>query len=158
MMKPRLLAADSDPNRLWIYRGYFPTLGFDVATAGDGLECLQLLREFLPDILILSLDLTWGGADGVLAIIREETEVRPIPVVLTVDGISQSKAVKLLLPPVVKLLEQPSPLRDLQAIVEAALHARADRRIFEAFEPPAVLAGEHGWAADNDYSPPTRIH
>lgn len=157
-MKLRLLAADPDPCRRWIYRGYFPTVGFEVATAGDGLECLGLLREFIPDILILSLDLTWGGADGVLAIVRDMTEMRPIPIVLTVDRISRSKAVKLLRPPVIKLLENPFKLRDLQAIVEVSLHARADRLIFHAFDPQAVLAGEHEWAADNVCSSTTRIN
>ena len=157
-MKSRLLATDPDPILLQIYRAYFPTRGFEVATASDGLECLELLREFLPDALILSLDLTWGGAEGILAIIREETQMRPIPVVLTVDRIDRSKAVKLLLPPVVKLLEKPFRLSDLEAIVEATLRAQAVRLVAGAFDPPAALARDHEWDADNDCPNMTSIH
>jgi DNA-binding response OmpR family regulator len=124
LMNLRLLATDSDPLLLEIFRAYFPNFGFEVATAGNGLECLALLREFAPDVLVLSLELQWGGADGILSIVREETAMRPIPVVLTIDGISRSKAVPHLFPPVVKLLEKPFRVRDLRAIIEAALQVR----------------------------------
>lgn len=157
-MKPRLLATDPDPVFLEIYHDYFSTFGFEVAAAGDGLECLELLREFVPDALILSLELLWGGAHGVLAIVREEPEMRPIPVVLTVDGISRSKAVKHLLPPVVKLLWKPFRSRDLRAIVETALQARADRLAAGSIDPPAAPARAHERAANNHNSTSTRSH
>ena len=76
-MKLRLLATDPDPILLDIYRAYFPSFGFEVATAGDGVKCVELLRDCFPDVLILSLELTWGGADGVLAVVRGETAMRP---------------------------------------------------------------------------------
>jgi DNA-binding response OmpR family regulator len=146
-MKFRLLATDPDPVLLQIYRAYFSTRGFEVTTAGDCVECLELLRVFLPDALILSLDLTWGGSDGVLAIIREETEMQPIPVVLTVGDISRTMAAELLLPPVVNLLRKPFRLRDLESIVEAALREQAVRQVAGAFDLPAVLASDDGTAA-----------
>ena len=125
-MKLRLLATDPDPVLLQIYRSYFSSFGFEVATAQEGLECMALLRNFAPDALVLSLELTWGGADGVLSIVRDEEQMRPIPVVLTVGDSSHAKAVKYLVPPVVKLLEKPFRLRDLRAIVESMLRARAE--------------------------------
>ena len=156
-MKLRLLATDPDPVLLQIYRAYFPYFGFEVVTAGDGLECLELLRDFLPDALILSLELTWGGAEGVLAIVREETAMRPIPVVLTFDQISRPKAVKHLLPPVVKLLEKPFLLNDLQAGVEAALGARADRPGPGAVDRSTAFSGTDGRAADKHNPLTTRM-
>jgi DNA-binding response OmpR family regulator len=126
-MKPRLLATDPDPVLLQMYRNYFPNFGFEVAAAHDGMGCVELLREFAPDALVLSLELMWGGADGVLSIIREEERWRPIPVVLTVGDTSRPRAVRHLLPPVVKLLEKPFRLRDLRAIIEGALHVGAER-------------------------------
>ena len=157
-MKLRLLATDPDPLLLQIFRAYFPNFGYDIATARDGLECVELLHEFLPDALVLSLELLWGGADGVLSIVREETQVRPIPVVLTVGEMGRSKAVKYLLPPVVKLLEKPFRLRDLRAIVEDALHARADRLI-SGFDDPAVTFARDDLPLDADIiSHIARIH
>jgi CheY-like chemotaxis protein len=137
-MKLRLLATDPDPVLLQIYRSYFSSFGFEVATAEEGLECVALLRNFAPDALVLSLELTWGGADGVLSIVRDEGQMRPIPVVLTVGESSRSKAVKYLVPPVVKLLEKPFRLRDLRAIVESVLRARAERLSARVAGAPAA--------------------
>jgi two-component system OmpR family response regulator len=148
-VKLRLLATDPDPILLQIYRAYFSYYGFDVATAGDGLECLELLHEFLPDALILSLELTWGGAEGVLAVVREETTMRPIPVVLTFDEMSRSKGVKHLLPPVVKLLEKPFQLFELRATIESVLDARTDRLAAGAIDPPIVVGGDCERATDD---------
>lgn len=156
-MKFRLLATDPDPILLQIYKAYFPNVGFEVATAGDGLECLKLLREFRPDALILSLGLAWGGAEGILAIVRDETAMRPIPVVLTTDGIRPSKAVNLLLPPVVKLLEKPFRLQDLAAIIEAELQTRLERPVAEGIPSPGRFVGDDGRASDSDYSLTTPI-
>jgi two-component system response regulator VanR len=157
-MKLRLLATDADPILLQIYRAYFPNFGFEIATAGDGLECLALLREFAPDALVLSLELQWGGADGILSIVREETAMRPVPVVLTLDGISQSKAVKHLVPPVVKLLEKPFRLRDLRAIIETALQARAERLVAATTDQRAPYAGADGQIAASHKSFNSSIH
>lgn len=157
-MKPRLLATDRDSAFLEIYQHYFPNFGFEVATASDGLECLELLRDFVPDILILGLELLWGGADGVLAIVREEPEMRTIPVVLAVDGRIRSKALKHVLPSVVRFLRKPFRSRDLRAVVKTALQARADRLVAGASDPPPVLTGDRGRAANHHNSFPTRIH
>ncbi len=127
-MKPRLLITDPDPVLLQICQHYFPNFGFQIATAHDGTECLELLRDFAPDALVLSLELMWGGADGVLSIIREEDQWRPIPVVLTVSATSRPSAVRHLMPPVVKLLEKPFHLRALRETVEAALDTCAEER------------------------------
>ena len=137
-MKLRLLATDPDPVLLHIYRSYFSSFGFEVATAQEGLECVALLRSFAPDALILSLELTWGGADGVLSIVRDEAQMPPIPVIVTVGESSHSKAANYIVPPVVKLLEKPFRLRDLRAIVESVLCARADwlsARISQSAQP-----------------------
>ena len=125
-MKPRLLATDPDRVLLNIYRAYFPNFGFDIATSADGLECVVLLRDFAPDAVILSLERLWGGGDGVLSIVREDSQMRPIPVVLTIDGLNASKAMRHLLPPVVKIMEKPFRLRELRANVEAALELKPE--------------------------------
>src|SRR6516225_3831321 len=78
-MKPRLLATDPDPILLGIWRAYFLNFGFDVVTAVDGMHCAALFRDVVPDVMILSFELWWGGADGVLSIVREDDKTRPVP-------------------------------------------------------------------------------
>jgi len=46
--------------------------GFAVETARNGLACLARLKRMPePDIVVLDLDIPWGGGDGVLALWRE---------------------------------------------------------------------------------------
>ncbi len=63
----RLLIADSDPALADIYQSFFSNDGHDVEMAADGVQCLESIRQHLPDVLVLEYELPWGGGDGVLA-------------------------------------------------------------------------------------------
>ncbi len=72
-MRSRLLIADSDDAWLDVCQRGLCDSGFTVATARDGLACLaEVQRNAKLDVVVLELDIPWGGADGVLAILREE--------------------------------------------------------------------------------------
>jgi DNA-binding response OmpR family regulator len=76
-MPARILIADTDRRLTEIYREHLEDLGLAVRTVADGVECVNLLREFRPNLLLLGTSLPWGGCDGVLALIREEPNLRP---------------------------------------------------------------------------------
>jgi len=67
-------------------RDYLTGRGFDVEVASNGLECLALLREVRPDVVVLNWELPWGGGDGVLTVLQEE--FRLLPVVLSTRNLS----------------------------------------------------------------------
>jgi carbon storage regulator len=79
----RILIADPDAYLSRSYREYFDRSGAVVSTAPTALACLDRLRDFSPDVLILEATLLWGGADGVLARMQEEPGLRPASVILT---------------------------------------------------------------------------
>lgn len=54
--------------------------GFDVVTADNGLECLQIFQSFTPDVIVIEPELLWGGGDGVLDVIREDPVLSEVPV------------------------------------------------------------------------------
>lgn len=56
--------------------------GFDVAIADNGLECLDVLGRFVPDVIVIEPELLWGGGDGVLAVLSDMPELRSVPVLL----------------------------------------------------------------------------
>ncbi|MBI5759780.1 MAG: response regulator [Planctomycetales bacterium] len=57
-----------------------------MATADHGLECLEVLHRFAPDVIVVEPELLWGGGDGVLAVISDRPAMRHVPVlVLTSD-------------------------------------------------------------------------
>jgi DNA-binding response OmpR family regulator len=117
-MKPHLLIAESDPKVADLFHLFLTRQGFDVEVAAGGLECLEKLRRFPPDILIMSNDLPWGGSDGVLALMREEMDIPKVPVVLMgTDGASRQYASSAAAP-VVQYLEKPFSLARLLDIVD----------------------------------------
>ena len=81
-MPTRVLIADPDGSLLAAYRDFLSRNGFDVLTAPDGLRCLKGLRCFKPDVLILELDMPWGGGIGVLEVMHEHSDVPLVPVLV----------------------------------------------------------------------------
>lgn len=81
-MKHRLLIACRELEWRELYESYFTDLDYEVETSCDGLDCLAKLRQAAPAILVLDLELPWGGGDGILAWLREERSAPQIPVLL----------------------------------------------------------------------------
>ena len=82
----RVLIADADVHLAASYREHLEQHGFQAATAADGVECLRRLREEVPEVLVLEPCLPWGGGDGVLEVVQEETRLRRIPVIVLTHG------------------------------------------------------------------------
>lgn len=81
-MKIRVLAASSSTLRRNWYRDQLEQRGCDVRVAATGVSCIELAEEYSPDIVILESFLTWGGAEGVLAVRHETPCLRTIPVIV----------------------------------------------------------------------------
>jgi CheY-like chemotaxis protein len=114
-MGPRVLIAESDAELVAFLQRFLTRRGYAVETAAGGLECLEKLHRFRPQVLVLNVQLLWGGGDGVLARLREGGDVPPVPVVLTgADGNGPDA------PPVVRRLLKPFSLADLLDSVHSA--------------------------------------
>jgi len=118
-MKARVLVADSDASLARVYCLLLAHRGYEVHTASNGLDCLLKLCDVLPDILLLDRDLLWGGADGVIARIRDGSDLPCPSVVLTTGEGSSDALASLLVPPVTACLQKPFGLRALQQALDA---------------------------------------
>ncbi len=104
---PTVLLAEADRELRDACHHFLFLHGFQVDAAADGLECLAKLRRTVPDLLILDLELPWGGGDGVLGLLREEPRILPNRVVLTsaivtinlLDNFAASHVVRVLTKP-----------------------------------------------------------
>lgn len=81
-MKHRLLIADREVEWRELLQKFLADWGYEVETSTDGLDCVAKLRDAAPEMLVLDLELPWGGGDGVLAWLREESSAPKIPVLL----------------------------------------------------------------------------
>jgi CheY-like chemotaxis protein/anti-anti-sigma regulatory factor len=87
----RVLLADPDERLLVSNRVFLSRNGFEVATATNGLECLEKLRDFRPDVLVLEPEMSWGQGDDVLALMEQEADVPRVPVLILSGGYDTSR-------------------------------------------------------------------
>lgn len=78
----RVLIADADRTLSSSYQEALVERGFDVDTVINGLECASHLRKCPPHVLVLDPSILWGGGEGVLALMREKSEVPAVPVLV----------------------------------------------------------------------------
>jgi carbon storage regulator len=78
----RVLFADADETVASSYREALGAIGFDVDTVTNGLDCVSRLRKCPPHVLIMDPSILWGGGNGVLALMREESDVPAVPVLV----------------------------------------------------------------------------
>jgi CheY-like chemotaxis protein len=117
-MEPVILIAVADEALRIHYGLQFAEKGYRVVTASGGLECLNKLCRAVPEVLILDKELLWGGADGVVSVLRGGGSTIWPPVVLLTsdrsDGLRHAQA-----PPVVSCLRKPVEFCTLLDEVEA---------------------------------------
>jgi hypothetical protein len=78
-----MLIAEGNADLCKIYRPFFSPRGFRVEIASDGLDCLEKLRRRTFAVVVLDWQLRWGGGEGLLAWLREQSAAAGAPVVLT---------------------------------------------------------------------------
>lgn len=78
----KILLVDDDATIVEIYRQRFVHEGFQVDTAGDGLEAAKALRTHKPDLVVLDLMMPRLSGVEVLKFIRAQPDLESIPVVI----------------------------------------------------------------------------
>jgi DNA-binding response OmpR family regulator len=128
-MRLSLLVAHAEVNAADYFQLIHAEHRFDVQTAISGVECLNILRQQRPDVLVLDHNLLWGGGDGVLAHMREERHWAQVPVVFIHDG-PANEISPLLETPVVCCLRRPYQFSELVRCIDYA--ARMNTRLPES--------------------------
>ncbi len=77
--KTRILIVDDDINYLWMMQANLKARGYEVLTAGDGREALELISTCGPDLVIL--DIQMPGMDG-LTVCHCVREFSSVPIII----------------------------------------------------------------------------
>lgn len=115
----RILLADNDEQFLDVVKAYLSANGHVVETTTSGLGCINMLREFSPELLFLDRELRWGGSNGVLAQMANESTLTQIPVILVSNGDKLEKFNSDIAPLLAGWIEKPFWLGDLLPLIEA---------------------------------------
>ncbi len=124
-MSPRVLVVDDDPQVLRLMRVNLELEGYDVVSAPDGEEALEVVTSERPDVVVC--DVMMPGVDGltVLRNLRANPQTSKIPFVV-VSAKAQRTDVKAALDMGAdKYITKPFDPQDLLDAVEHLLNNRA---------------------------------
>jgi two-component system alkaline phosphatase synthesis response regulator PhoP len=78
----KVLVVEDDKFLMSAYRAKLTKVGFEVQIAGDGQEAMDLLKTFMPDIILL--DLVMPRKDGFMTLseIKQQPNLQQIPVIV----------------------------------------------------------------------------
>ncbi|MBC7815974.1 MAG: response regulator [Planctomycetaceae bacterium] len=107
-MSPTILIADDDRESAMLYEHYLNRCGYRVLSASGGVECLPIIREESPTVIVASVSMPWGGADGLLDCLSEESELQCGPnVILTGYTADENVTALCEMPGVFRYLRKP---------------------------------------------------
>ena len=78
----KILLVEDDAILVEMYQAKFELEGHDVRVATNGEECLNILKEFKPDLILLDILMPKLNGFHVLKEIKKQPDMRMIPVIL----------------------------------------------------------------------------
>ena len=124
-MTYRLLIADDDEELVKMLKSYLEIKGFEILTAGDGLEVLEKLSKN-PDLILLDINLPRMDGIEVCRKIRNETAC---PILFLTARVEEQDRVNGLLSGGDDYITKPFSLKELEARITAHLK-REERQKF----------------------------
>ena len=136
MVGTKLLVVDDDPNICDILKTHFEKEGYEVLTAGDGVEGLSVFKSASPDLVLLDIMLPKMDGQQMLAEIRKDSQ-KPV-IMVTAKGEVFDKVLGLEMG-ADDFVVKPFDLKELSARVKAVLrryraHLQADEGDVIKFE------------------------
>ncbi|MBD1860165.1 MULTISPECIES: response regulator transcription factor [Trichocoleus] len=88
----RLLLIDDDPNLILLVKDYLEFRGYEVVTAENGREALEILEQDIPDMIICDVMMPEMDGYSLVKHVREDSRTSWIPVLfLSAKGQSQDR-------------------------------------------------------------------
>jgi CheY-like chemotaxis protein len=126
---PRILAVDDDPIMRELVRLHLSSVGYDVVVAEDAIVAGKMLLLSRPDLLLVDVDMPYLDGFEFVAAIKEDAELRAIPVIfLTARENSEKRTAEL---GAVRYLKKPIFSQQLISAVSAIVPV-PDMRLPEA--------------------------
>jgi len=97
MQKSKILLVDDNEITLKLIKRYLEDREYDVFVAGDGEECLRMVSENPPDIILLDVMMPKLDGYGTIKILKSNQDTKDIPVIIVTalnDVINQVKSIQ----------------------------------------------------------------
>jgi len=129
---PKILIVDDEPINVKILQRKLEKAGYEILTAGNGVECLESVSQVLPDLILL--DVMMPEMDGVETCkkLKENPDTRSIPVVFVSAKIDRSDKIAGLDSGAIDYISKPVDLEETLARVQT--HLKLERMHNENLE------------------------
>jgi len=138
-MAEKILIVEDDRHIVTLVRYVLEREGYQVQVARDGVEGLEMAREFFPDLVVL--DLNMPRMDGVEMCRRLKSEQNPLVIFLTVHTEREAMA-RGYRAGADDYMVKPFELEDLLARIRALLERRRQEAAGQPPSPPPQEGGE----------------
>ncbi len=123
--KSQILVVDDEDNNLLVMEAMLVPLGYEVTMARNGMEALEKVRNFPPDVILLDVMMPKMDGFAVAKRLKEDERTKIIPIVM-VTALSEAKdRVKALEVGADDFLTKPVDVAELQARVASLLKVKA---------------------------------
>ncbi len=87
----KILVVDDVPENVRLLEAVLVPRGYDVITAGDGIDALAAIDEFEPDLILLDVMMPGLDGYGVCTQLRANDSTAVLPVIMVTSSIGQEK-------------------------------------------------------------------
>lgn len=91
----KICIVDDDPNIVELYGAKLKSEGFEVISASDGEEGLELIKKEMPDLVLLDIMMPKKDGLSVLKDLRNSEEISRIPVIVLSNVSDDETATKI---------------------------------------------------------------
>lgn len=146
----KILVADDNPDSRQLTRDIVASMGHEVVTAVDGPHALAVIQEYMPDLVILDVNMPGMSGFDVMTALKADEATAQIPVLMLTALADVENRVHGLGLGADDYLSKPFNPRELVARVNARLRAKGEtddlratqeliRSTFERFVAPQVV-------------------
>lgn len=119
--KKKILIVDDNEDIVITYRVVLDRMGYEVAQAYDGLQCLEYMEKQKPDLVLLDVRLPGLSGAKVCRSIKETSQTSDVPVVAITASMSADTREKMSEVGADEFLLKPIDANDLNRVVKKYL-------------------------------------
>ncbi|MBI5886445.1 MAG: response regulator [Deltaproteobacteria bacterium] len=138
-MRPRILIVDDEDVNLVLLSAKFERVGYEVEKARDGIEALQKVPIFAPDLIILDVMMPRMDGYETLRRLKSREETRYLPVIMLTGKAEVEDKVLGLEVGAEDYISKPYSLQEVAARVKSLLRMRALQTKLRETEKMAAL-------------------
>jgi two-component system phosphate regulon response regulator PhoB len=131
---PTILVVEDEPAIMELLKVNLVDAGYEVREAADAETAQQMLREALPDLLLLDWMLPGQSGLSLAKQLRADTRTRELPVIMVTARTSEADRIAGLEAWVDDYVTKPFSPRELKARIKAVLRRRAPEAAQEVLE------------------------